>query len=137
VDRALSKRRFFANLLMAFAIAALSLAAIGIYGVISYSVTRRASEIGIRMALGASVGLIRARVVRDALQLSLLGTAIGLAGAFAGSSILASLLFGISPADPWTYAGAAAILLFVAVAAGFIPALRASRTSPMSALRTE
>jgi len=137
VDRAMSKRRFFVNLLMAFAAAALSLAAIGIYGVISYSVTRRTPEIGIRMALGASVGLIRARVVGDTLRLALLGVAIGLAGAVALSSLLASLLFGVSPNDPWTYAGAAAVLLLVAVTAGFIPALRASRISPMAALRTD
>jgi predicted permease len=137
VDRAVSPRRFFVNLLIAFAAAALALAAIGIYGVISYSVTRRTPEIGIRMALGASSGRIRAGVVGDTLRLALAGSAIGIAGAVALSSLLASLLFGVSPNDPWTYAGAAAILLLVAIAAGFIPAFRASRISPMTALRAE
>ncbi len=137
VDRAISPRRFFVNLLMVFATAALVLAAIGIYGVISYSVTRRTPEIGIRMALGASGGMIRARVVADTLRLALVGVAIGMAGAVALSSLLASLLFGVSPSDPWTYAAAVAVLLLVAVTAGFIPALRASRISPMTALRTD
>ena len=109
----------------------------GIYGVISYSVARRPPEIGIRMALGASGGLIRAGVVGDTLRLALLGVAIGLAGAVALSSLLASLLFGVSPSDPLAYVGAAAVLLLVAVTAGFIPALRASRISPMAALRTD
>lgn len=137
VDRAVSPRRFFVNLLTAFAAAALALSAIGIYGVISYSVTRRTPEIGIRMALGASSGRIRASIVGDTLRLALAGGAIGIAGAVALPSFLASLLFGVSPSDPWTYLGAAAILLLVALAAGFIPAFRASRISPMTALRAE
>ena len=132
-----SPRRFFVNLLIAFAAAALALAAIGIYGVISYSVTRRTPEIGIRMALGASSGRIRAGVVGNTLRLALAGIAIGTSGAVALSSLLGSLLFGVSPNDPWTYAGAAAILLLVAIAAGFIPAFRASRISPMTALRAD
>ncbi|MGH9722945.1 MAG: hypothetical protein ACRD8O_22265 [Bryobacteraceae bacterium] len=110
VDRALSARRFFVNLLAAFAAAALALAAIGIYGVIAYSVTRR---------------------------LTLAGVAIGTPGALALSSLVATLLYGVSPSDPWTYAGSAAILLLVALAAGFIPAFRASRISPISALRAD
>lgn len=137
VDRALSPRRFFVNVLTAFAGTALLLAAIGIYGVIAYSVTRRTPEIGIRMALGASRSSIRAGVVADTLRLTLLGAAIGIVGAIALSSLLSSLLFGVSRSDPWTYAGTAALLLLVAVAAGFIPAFRASRISPMAALRTE
>ncbi|MPZ19143.1 MAG: FtsX-like permease family protein [Luteitalea sp.] len=137
VDRALSPRRFFVNVLTAFAATALLLAAIGIYGVISYSVARRTPEIGIRMALGASRRNIRASVVADTLRLTLLGAAIGLVGAITLSSLLSSILFAVTPSDPWTYAGTAAILLLVAVAAGFIPAFRASRVSPMAALRTE
>ncbi len=137
VDRAVSPQRFFVDLLAAFAAAALALAAIGIYGVISYSVASRTPEIGIRMALGASSGRIRAGVVGDTLRLALAGGAIGIAGAVALSSLLASLLYGVSPSDPWTYAGAASILLLVALAAGFIPAFRASRISPMKALRAE
>jgi len=137
VDRAVSPRRFFVNLLIAFAAAALALAAIGIYGVISYSVNRRAPEIGVRMALGASSSRIRAGVVGDTLRLALAGAALGITAAVALSSVLASLLFGVSPNDPWTYAGAAAILLLVAIVAGFIPAFRASRVSPMVALRAD
>ena len=137
VDRAVSPRRFFVNLLTTFAAAALLLAAIGIYGVISYSVARRTPEIGIRMALGASGGRIRAGVLADTLRLTVAGAAIGVIGAIALSSLLSALLFGVSANDPWTYVGAAAILLLVAVVAGFIPAFRASRISPMTALRAD
>jgi ABC-type antimicrobial peptide transport system permease subunit len=137
VDRAVSPRRFFMSLLAAFAGAALLLAAIGIYGVIAYSVARRTPEIGIRMALGASSGRIRAGVLGDTLRLALAGAAIGIGGSVALSSLLSTLLFGVSPSDPWTYAGAAVILLLVALGAGFVPAFRASRISPMSALRAD
>ncbi|MEX2302442.1 MAG: ABC transporter permease [Bryobacterales bacterium] len=122
VDRAISPRRFFVGLLAAFAAAALLLAAIGIYGVIAYSVARRTPEIGIRMALGASSGRIRAGVLGETLRLTLAGAAIGIGGSAALSSLLSTLLFGVSPSDPWTYAGAAVILLRVALAAGFLPA---------------
>jgi predicted permease len=137
VDRALSPRRFIVNLLVAFAAAAIVLAAIGIYGVISYSVARRAAEIGIRKALGASRARIRAGIVGHTLLLAISGIAIGGVSAVAFSSLLASLLFGVSPRDPWSFVGAGTVLLLVAVAAGFIPAFRASRISPMAALRAE
>jgi predicted permease len=137
VKRAISPRRFFVNLLIAFAAAALALAAIGIYGVISYSVNRRTPEIGIRMALGASGSRIRAGVIGRTLRLALAGAALGTAAGVALFSFLSSLLFGVSQKDPWTYVGAAAILVLVAITAGFIPALRASRISPMTALRAE
>ena len=137
VDRALSGRRFFVDLLIAFAAAALLLAAIGIYGVIAYSVTRRTAEIGIRMALGATAASVRSSVVSETLRLAVIGVAIGLAGAAVLSSLMTSLLYEVSPGDPWTFAAAAAILLFVAAAAGFIPAARASQISPISALRSE
>jgi predicted permease len=137
VDRANSPRRFFVELLMAFAAAALVLAAIGIYGVISYSVARRTPEIGVRMALGATSGRIRAAVVGDTLRLALTGAVVGITAAIAVSSVLGSLLFGVTPGDPWTYTIAAAVLLMVAIAAGVIPAIRASRISPMRALRAD
>jgi ABC-type antimicrobial peptide transport system permease subunit len=89
------------------------------------------------MALGASAGRIRAGVVGDTLRLALAGAALGILGAVALSSFLASLLFGVSASDPWTYAGSAVILLLVALAAGFLPAFRASRISPMTALRAD
>jgi predicted permease len=137
VDRAMSARRFFVELLMGFAGVALALAAIGTYGVISYSVARRTPEIGVRMALGASPGRIRAGVVGHTLILSLTGAAIGIAGAAAVSSVLASLLFGVSAGDPWAFTASAAVLLAVAVIAGMIPAVRASRISPTIALRAD
>ena len=135
VERALSPRRFFVNLLMAFAAAALLLAAVGIYGVISYSVVRRTPEIGIRMALGASAGRVRSSIVRETLRLALLGVAVGVPAAVALSTLMTSLLYEVSPGDPWTFAGAVAVLLAVAAAAGFIPAMRASRVPPVSAIR--
>ena len=137
VDRAMSARRFFVDLLVGFAAVALLLAAIGIYGVVSYSVARRTSEIGVRMALGATSGRIRASVVGDTLRLALTGAVVGIVAAFLVSSVLSSLLFGVSPADPWTYTVAATVLLMVAIAAGLIPAVRASRISPMTALRID
>jgi predicted permease len=137
VDRALSGRRFFVDLLIAFAAAALLLAAIGIYGVIAYSVTRRTAEIGIRMALGATAAGVRASVVNDTLRLTFVGIGIGLVSAVALSSLMTSLLYDVSPSDPATFLAAAGVLLLVAVAAGFIPAARASRISPISALRAD
>jgi predicted permease len=137
VDRALSPRLFFVNLLTAFAGAALVLAAIGIYGVISYNVTRRTSEIGVRMALGASGQRIRSAIVGETLKLALAGVTIGLLGSVALSSLLDSLLYGVSSNDPWTLVGTVAILLGVALAAGLFPALRASRISPLNALRAD
>ncbi|MCB1022404.1 MAG: FtsX-like permease family protein, partial [Acidobacteria bacterium] len=137
VDRAASPRRFIVSLLGAFAAAAVLLAALGIYGVISYSVHRRTAEIGIRMALGAPAERVRKSVLSETMRLALSGIALGAAGAVALSTLLASQLYGVSPRDPLTYAGVAAILIFVALASGYVPALRASRVSPMTALRSE
>ena len=137
VDRALSARRFFVELLTAFAAVAVALAAIGIYGVISYSVARRTPEIGVRMALGASTGRICGSVVASTLRLALTGAALGISAALAVSSVLASLLFGVSSRDPRTYTMAPALLVIVAVAADVVPAVRASRISPVTALRNE
>lgn len=137
VDRALSPRRFLVNLLIAFAATALLLAAIGIYGVIAYSVARRTPEFGIRMALGATSGRIRIAVVAGTLRLAVIGIALGIAAAVPLSVYLTSLLFGVSANDTATYTVAGGILMVVALAAGFIPAFRASRISPMAALRAE
>jgi ABC-type antimicrobial peptide transport system permease subunit len=137
VDRATSPRRFLATLLVAFAGVALALAAIGIYGVISYSVAQRTPEFGIRMALGATGRRVQSGVLGDTLRITLIGAAIGMVGAIQLSSLLASLLFGISSTDLWTYAGAVGVLLLVALSAGFIPAFRASRLSPTLALRAD
>jgi predicted permease len=135
VDRAVSPRRFLVLLLGAFALAALVLASIGIYGVVSYSVSQRTREIGIRMALGASAGQVRRHVMKHTLGLVSLGIGIGTAGALAAARLTASLLYQLDPADPLTFAATVLVLLSVAVSAGYLPARRASRVDPMAALR--
>ncbi|MFZ0426650.1 MAG: ABC transporter permease [Acidobacteriota bacterium] len=134
VDRQVSPRLFFVRLLGGFALVALLLAAIGIYGVVSYSVQRRTPEIGIRMALGASGGRILKGVVGETMKLALVGVVLGLVGAVALSSLLASLMFAVSPTDPWALLAAALVVLAAAALAGFLPALRAARVSPIHAL---
>ena len=137
VDHANSSRRFFMLLVSAFAVLGLLLAAIGIYGVISYSVTRRTQEIGIRMALGAHAGLIQRQVLNQSMRLVFIGIAIGAAASVATSQLVASLLYATSPWDAITYFAIAAMLLGVALASGYIPARRASRINPLVALRAE
>jgi predicted permease len=137
VDHANSPRRFFMMLVGAFAGLGLLLAALGIYGVISYSVTRQTQEIGIRMALGASATQVQRRVLRGTLRLALAGIVIGGAVSMALARFVASLLFATSPWDAATYVGMAAALLVAAVLSGYLPARRASRISPLVALRSE
>ncbi len=136
VDHAISPRRFFVLLVSAFAALGLALASLGIYGVISYSVTRQTQEIGIRMALGATQGHVLLGVLTKTLRLTLIGIALGMVGSFAVARLIASLLFGTAPTDPATFAGMAALLGAVALMAGYIPAHRASRIDPMTALRS-
>jgi len=136
VDHAVSPRRFFVLLVSAFAALGLILASLGIYGVISYSVTRRTQEIGIRMALGATTGRVQWGVVHDTLRLALAGIAIGTAASFVVARAISSLLFGTAPTDPLTFAGMILLLCAVALIAGYIPARRASRIDPMVALRS-
>jgi len=135
VDHAISPRRFFALLVSAFAALGLTLASLGIYGVISYSVTRQTQEIGIRMALGATQAHVLLGVLARTLRLALMGIALGIVASFAVARMVASLLFGTTPTDPLTFAGMAALLGAVALVAGYIPAFRASRIQPMVALR--
>ena len=135
VEAQVGQRRLLMILLESFAGVALLLALIGIYGVIAYSVSQRTQEVGIRRALGADQGDILWLVMRQALVLMLVGTALGLAGAFALTRVAASLLFHVSPTDPVTFAGIALLFLVVALAASYIPARRAARIDPMQALR--
>jgi predicted permease len=137
VDRAVSPRRFFVMLVASFATLGLILAALGIYGVISYAVTRQTQEFGIRMALGATPGLVQRSVLTSTLRLAALGTAAGVFASVLGSQILSSLLFQTQPNDPATLAAVILLLTSVAILAGYVPALRATRIHPAVALRCE
>jgi predicted permease len=135
VDHAVSPRRFFVILVGVFATLGLLLAALGIYGVISYSVTQRTQEIGIRMALGATQARVQIGIVLKTLGLASMGIAAGAIASFAISGLIASLLYGTTPTDPATFAAIVLMLAGVALLAGYIPARRASRIDPMIALR--
>lgn len=137
IDQSLDQRRVVMFLLGAFAALAMVLAALGIYGVISYSVSQRTREIGLRMAVGANAAQVRTMVVLQGMRLCLLGLAVGVAAALGLTRLLASQLFGVSPTDPATFAGLAAVILAVSVLASLIPALRATRIDPMIALRAD
>ena len=137
VNRAGSPRRFFMLLVASFAGLGILLAALGIYGVISYSVTRQKQEIGVRMALGASMGRVQRDVLTDTLRLTIVGVASGTIASTVVARLIMSLLFATSPWDPGTYMAVMLALLAVALVAGYLPALRASRIDPMVALRNE
>jgi predicted permease len=135
VERSVSPRRFTLQLLGAFAFSALLLAGIGIYGVLSYSVTERIPEIGIRMALGESAAGVRRGVVARTLVLTGIGVAVGIAASLIGTRLISSLLFGVEPTDPGTFVVMVGALLAVGATAGLIPAIRASRIDSAHALR--
>jgi len=133
----LSPRRFETWLLSLFSLVALALASLGIYGVIHYGVTQRTNEIGIRMALGAMPSDIQHLVIGEGLFLGAIGLGFGLAGAFGLTRFLSSLLYGVKSSDPLTFICVSVLLLSMAVVASSVPARRAARLDPMSALRQE
>ena len=137
VDRAVSPRRFLVSLLGGFSILALVLAMLGIYGVVSYGVNQRLPEIGVRMALGATGGDVRRQVLGDTMRMAVLGIALGAAVSLGLGKAINSLLYATSATDPGTFAVTILLLAMVALVAGYLPALRASRVDPMKALRAE
>ncbi|PYV22208.1 MAG: multidrug ABC transporter substrate-binding protein [Acidobacteria bacterium] len=137
VQDSLGEQRMVARLTTLFGLLALLLAAVGLYGVMSYSVARRTSEIGIRMALGAQRGDVTRLVLRETMTLVSVGVALGLAGALGAGRVLSSLLFGLAPTDPVAFAAATLLLTGVAAVASYVPARRASQVDPMAALRYE
>jgi putative ABC transport system permease protein len=134
MQRETSDRRYTTGLLILFAAFGLGLAAMGVYGVVSYVVVQRTSEIGLRMALGAERWWL---FLKQGLGIALLGTAVGPAGAWVLRKTVAELVFGISPADPVTLMAAALVLISLAVSASLLPARRATKVDPMVALRYE
>jgi ABC-type antimicrobial peptide transport system permease subunit len=137
VDASLVQERLVSHLASLFSASALLLAALGLYGVMSYRVARRTAEMGIRIALGARQGDVLWLVLREALALAFLGAAIGLPAGLVGTRAISSMLFGLSPSDPATLTLATAVMLAVAALAGYLPARRAARVDPLIALRYE
>jgi ABC-type antimicrobial peptide transport system permease subunit len=135
ISTATAQTRFSATLLAMFAVVALSLAVMGIYGVLSFAVAQRTNEIGIRMALGAERGNVLGLVMRDAAVLALIGLSIGVAAALAFTRVLRTMLYDVATTDPLTYAVMAGTLALAVLAASWIPARRASRVDPVIALR--
>jgi len=137
LDREVATQRFQTLLFSLFTVLALALTVIGIYGIVSYSVSRRTQEIGIMMALGARAGDIQLRVARQAITLIALGSAVGLAGALALTRVMESLLYEIAPQDPGTFVAVLSLMFIVALAASYVPARKATRINPIVALRQE
>jgi predicted lysophospholipase L1 biosynthesis ABC-type transport system permease subunit len=137
VERSLTGERLIARLLVVFAVLALVLASVGLYGVLGYAVARRTAEIGLRLALGASRGDVLRSILRRSLIVVLAGLVIGVPATMLLSKPLAGLLYGVAPTDPRILAGAAVCLVVVGLAAAAVPALRAARVDPLTALRHE
>jgi putative ABC transport system permease protein len=137
IRQTFARQQFSTVLLGGFSLASMLLAAVGIYGLLAYSVSQRTREIGVRVALGAEPGSITRMVVASGARMVVAGAAAGLAAALALSGLMKSLLFGIGPRDPLTFIATPAIFLAVALVAAYMPARRAAKVSPMEALRTE
>jgi putative ABC transport system permease protein len=137
LSQSLANRRIYLSLLSSFATIALLIAAAGIYGLISYSVARRTQEMGIRVALGATVWQILALVLRNGMLLTVIGIVIGIAGSLELTKLLSGLLYGITATDPSTFFGTALLFLGVALVATYIPARRAASIDPTVAIRYE
>jgi putative ABC transport system permease protein len=133
----IAQQRISVIVLVTFAFVALTLASVGLYGVVSHGVTERTHEIGVRMALGAEARHVLGLVVRQGLSMAVLGTVIGVAGAAAVSRWIEGLLFGVTPTDPVTFSAVVVTLLAVATIACYVPAWRATRVDPTTALRSE
>jgi len=137
LSQSIGKQRFTMRLLGAFALLALVLAMIGVHGTLSYAVTQRSREMGIRMALGAQRGAVRRLIVRQGMRLSFLGIAAGLVGALAATRLLRTLLYGLTSTDLVTYAVVTSVIAIVSALASFLPARHATRIDPAITLRTE
>ena len=137
IEHEMTTQTMFARLCTAFAMLALVIACVGLYGTVSYNVARRTSEIGIRMALGAQRATVVRTILGQVLTLASVGLVIGVPAAFGASKLVASLLYGLKPNDPLAMGAAVIILLGAAILAGYAPARRASRIDPMVALRHE
>jgi len=135
INDSLGQSRLNTTLLTIFAVVALALAAVGIYGVISYSVTLRQQEIGVRMALGASSSNVLTLVLREGGLLALVGTLVGLGGAYFATGLVQSWLFGVGRADVMTIAGTSVVLIAIALLASYLPARRAAKVDPLVAMR--
>ena len=135
--KSVAPRRFNLLLLGVFALVGLALAGVGLYGVISYTVTQRTREIGVRMAMGAQTGDVLRLVIGEGMKLAFIGASLGLGGALALTRLLKTLLFGVSPTDPLTFIVVAAVLIIVALLAALVPARRAASMDPLVSLRVE
>jgi putative ABC transport system permease protein len=137
VSGSVSQRRFQLTIIVMFAVVGLVLASVGIYGVVAYSVAQRTNEVGIRMALGAKAGTIRRLVVRQGLLPLVPGLVAGILGSIGTERFVTALLYGITPRDPLTMAAVVLLLMLVGVVASYLPARRATRIDPVTALRYE
>jgi putative ABC transport system permease protein len=137
VSTATAPARFRTVLAATFALIGIAIASIGLYGIVSYSVWQRTSEIGVRMALGADSGKVIVFVLREAVAIAVAGVVIGIPTAYAASRSLSALLFGVKPTDIFTYVSSTIGIVVIALAASYVPARRAARVDPIIALRAE